>query len=59
MRTKPTKGDSATAELRHRIHEQLIEELGPILFDSRLSEEDLRRKVNDQLHSAIAAERVR
>ena len=58
VRTKPTKGDSATAELRHRIHEQLIEELGPILFDSRLSEEDLRRKVNDQLHSAIAAERV-
>ncbi|MFV0316876.1 MAG: ATPase, T2SS/T4P/T4SS family [Microthrixaceae bacterium] len=53
-----SKSDSVAADLRHRIHEQLIEELGPILFDSRLSEEDLRRKVNDQLHAAIAAERV-
>ncbi|MGI9576598.1 MAG: ATPase, T2SS/T4P/T4SS family, partial [Microthrixaceae bacterium] len=50
--------ETANAELRHRIHEQLIEELGPILFDTRLSEEDLRRKVNDQLHAAIAAERA-
>ncbi len=57
-RSRGGRGDGATAELRHRIHEQLIEELGPILFDSRLSEEDLRRKVNDQLHAAIAAERV-
>jgi len=55
--TSPRK-DSATAELRQRVHEQLIEELGPILFDTRLSEDDLRRKVNDQLHAAIAAERV-
>ena len=50
--------DNAAAELRRRIHEQLIEELGPILFDNRLSEDDLRRKVNDQLHASIAAERV-
>jgi pilus assembly protein CpaF len=50
--------DTAAAELRRRIHEQLIEELGPILFDNRLSEDDLRRKVNDQLHASIAAERV-
>lgn len=50
--------ETANAELRHRIHEQLIEELGPILFDTRLSEDDLRRKVNDQLHAAIAAERA-
>ncbi len=56
--TKQSKRDANNAELRHRIHEQLIEELGPILFDTRLSEDDLRRKVNDQLHAAIAAERV-
>jgi len=37
---------------------QLIDELGPILFDRRLSEEDLRRRVHDQLHAAIALERV-
>jgi len=45
-------------ELRHRIHQQLIDELGPILFDRRLSEQDLRRRVHEQLHAAIAAERV-
>jgi pilus assembly protein CpaF len=29
--------DAAATELRHRIHQQLIDELGPILFDRRLS----------------------
>lgn len=50
--------DPAITELRHRIHQQLIDELGPILFDRRLSEEDLRKRVNEQLHAAIALERV-
>ncbi|UDY36070.1 CpaF family protein [Dermatobacter hominis] len=50
--------DPALNELRHRVHQQLIDELGPILFDRRLSEQDLRRRVHEQLHSAIAAERV-
>jgi len=54
----PMRQDVAATELRHRIHQQLIDELGPILFDRRLSEDDLRRKVHDQLHSAIALERV-
>ncbi len=50
--------DPALNELRHRIHQQLIDELGPILFDRRLSEQDLRRRVHEQLHAAIAAERA-
>jgi pilus assembly protein CpaF len=54
----PMRQDLAATELRHRIHQQLIDELGPILFDRRLSEEDLRKRVNEQLHAAIAAERV-
>jgi len=54
----PPRQDPAVAELRHRIHQQLIDELGPILFDRRLSEDDLRRRVHDQLHAAIALERV-
>jgi pilus assembly protein CpaF len=54
----PMRQDAAATELRHRIHQQLIDELGPILFDRRLSEEDLRRRVHDQLHAAIAMERV-
>ena len=54
----PPRQDAAGTELRHRVHQQLIDELGPILFDRRLSEDDLRRRVNDQLHAAIAQERV-
>ncbi len=54
----PSRADTASTELRHRIHQQLIDELGPILFDRRLSEDDLRRRVNEQLHAAIALERM-
>jgi len=50
--------DPVLDELRRRIHHSLIEELGPILYDSRLSEEDLRTKVRDQLHAALALERA-
>jgi pilus assembly protein CpaF len=50
--------DPVLDELRQRIHHSLIEELGPILYDSRLSEEDLRKKVHEQLHAALAQERA-
>ncbi len=53
-----TRRDPAMDALRQRIHHSLIEELGPILYDSRLSEDDLRRKVHEQLHAAIAMERA-
>ncbi|MEZ5343408.1 MAG: hypothetical protein R2706_18820 [Acidimicrobiales bacterium] len=36
--------DPALDALRHRVHTSLIEELGPLLYDKRLSEEDLRKK---------------
>ncbi len=54
----PMRQDVAATELRHRIHQQLIDELGPILFDRRLSEDDLRKRVHDQLQAAISMERV-
>ncbi len=44
--------------LRHRIHGSLIEELGPILYDKRLSEDELRTKVRDALQAALTAERA-
>ena len=50
--------DPVMDELRQRIHHHLIEELGPILYDKRLSEDDLRRRVNEQLHAALAQERA-
>ena len=54
----PPRHDPVAAELRHRVHQLLIDELGPILFDNRLSEDDLRRRVNEQLQAAVALERV-
>ncbi len=60
-RTTPggrVRRDPVLDELRQRIHHSLIEELGPILYDSRLSEEDLRKKVHEQLHAALAQERA-
>ncbi|MDZ7677801.1 MAG: CpaF family protein [Acidimicrobiales bacterium] len=50
--------DPVLDELRQRIHHHLIDELGPILYDKRLSEEDLRRRVHDQLQTALAQERT-
>jgi pilus assembly protein CpaF len=50
--------DPLLDELRQRIHHHLIDALGPILYDRRLSEEDLTRRVHEQLHAALAQERV-
>jgi len=56
----PTLGrrDPILDELRQKVHHHLIEELGPVLYDKRLSEDDLRRRVQDQLQSALAKERA-
>jgi pilus assembly protein CpaF len=50
--------DPAIGVLRQRIHQLLIDELGPLLFDRTLSEDDLRRRVQEQLQSALAAEQA-
>src|SRR5437870_6013218 len=50
--------DPVLDELRQKIHHHLIDELGPILYDRRLSEDDLRRRVQEQLHAALAKERA-
>jgi pilus assembly protein CpaF len=50
--------DPVLAELRHKIHQRLIDELGPILYDSRLAPEELRKKVLEQLHAALASEKA-
>ena len=63
--TLPTGGggggnrrDPVLDDLRQKIHHHLIDELGPILYDKRLSEDDLRRRVQEQLQSALAQERA-
>jgi pilus assembly protein CpaF len=52
------RGNPALEELRHRVHSSLIEELGPVLYDKRLSEDELRKKVHDALLGALAQERT-
>ncbi len=56
--TSTKRRDPVLDELRQRIHHHLIDELGPILYDKRLSEDDLRRRVHEQLHAALAQERA-
>jgi pilus assembly protein CpaF len=50
--------DPILDDLRQKIHHHLIDELGPVLYDKRLSEDDLRRRVHEQLHAALAQERA-
>ena len=45
-------------ELRQKVHQYVIEQLGPILTDQRLSDTDLRRRVHEELQRALAGETV-
>jgi pilus assembly protein CpaF len=53
-----SRRDPVLDDLRQKIHHHLIDELGPILYDKRLSEDDLRRRVQEQLQAALAQERA-
>jgi pilus assembly protein CpaF len=48
----------ALEDLRQKMHQFVIQELGPILYDQRVSEADLRKQVEEQLHKALAQERL-
>jgi len=50
--------EQALEEMRQKMHQFVIHELGPLLFDQRVSEVDLRRQVDEQLHRALALERL-
>ena len=50
--------DPVLAEMRQKIHQRLIDELGPILYDNRMAPEELRKRVHEQLHAALALERA-
>jgi pilus assembly protein CpaF len=53
----PTRG-LALEDLRQKMHTYVIQELGPILYDQRVSEADLRKQVEEQLHRALSQERL-
>jgi pilus assembly protein CpaF len=48
----------ALEDLRQKMHQFVISELGPILYDQRVSEADIRSQVEEQLHKALAQERL-
>jgi pilus assembly protein CpaF len=50
--------EQALEEMRQKMHQFVIHELGPLLFDQRVSEGDLRRQVDEQLHRALSLERL-
>ncbi|MBV8305405.1 MAG: CpaF family protein, partial [Acidimicrobiia bacterium] len=50
--------DPVLDELRQKIHHHLIDELGPLLYDRRMSEDDLRVRVQDQLQKALSKEKA-
>ena len=52
------RGNPALAEIRHRVHSSLIDELGPVLYDKRMSEDDIRQRVHSALQNALAQERT-
>jgi pilus assembly protein CpaF len=43
-------------ELRQRVHQYVIEELGPLLTDQRMSEAETRKLVHEHVHKALAEE---
>src|SRR5437868_12398085 len=45
-------------DMRQKMHQFVIHELGPLLYDQRVSEADLRRQVDEQLHRALSQERL-
>ena len=56
--SRASRRDPVLDELRQKIHHHLIDELGPLLYDRRLSEDDLRVRVQDQLQKALAKEKA-
>jgi len=58
QRTPTSARDSALEELRLRLHQQVITDLGPLLYDQRSSGPELRRQVQEALHAALAEEKA-
>ncbi len=56
--TRPIPRVQALEDLRQKMHQFVVQELGPLLYDQRLSEVELRKQVEEQLHRAMAQERL-
>jgi pilus assembly protein CpaF len=58
MATGQTQREAALEDMRQKMHQFVIHELGPLLTDQRVSEEELRRQVDEQLYKALGQERL-
>jgi Flp pilus assembly protein, ATPase CpaF len=58
QRSPTSARNAALEELRGKVHQYVIEQLGPLLSDSRMTEADLRRRVAETLLEALAEEEV-
>jgi pilus assembly protein CpaF len=58
MATGQTQREAALEDMRQKMHQFVIHELGPLLTDQRVSEEELRRQVDEQLYKAMGQERL-
>ena len=54
----PTGRVQVLEDLRQKMHQFVVQELGPLLYDQRISESELRKQVEEQLHRAMAQERL-
>jgi pilus assembly protein CpaF len=50
--------EQALEDMRQKMHQFVIHELGPLLTDQRVSETELRRQVDEQLVRALSQERL-
>src|SRR5262245_59629530 len=57
-RSGAAQREHALEEMRQKMHQFVIHELGPLLTDQRVSEAELRRQVDEQLHKALGQERL-
>ena len=52
--TTLSRRDPAINDVRLKVHQHLIEELGPVIFDRRLSADELRARVHEELVRGLA-----
>src|ERR1700694_5668451 len=58
QRTPLSARTSALEEMRQKMHQHVISELGQSLYDQRISETELRRRAPELLHTARGRERA-
>jgi pilus assembly protein CpaF len=58
QRTPASARTAQLEDLRGKVHQYVIEQLGPLLTESRIPEPEMRRRVADTLHDALAEENV-